>query len=189
MAKSIYDVTLLELLPENLRHDPDIIAASKAVDKEFKTLANSICKCLTIADVDNLDNDVLDHLAIEMNTDFYDQGFDISKKRELVKNSYLYHYKKGTASVVKQLLQDVFGQGEIQEWWEYGGPPYYFKVVTDITDPVAIQQLITAINSVKNERSHLDGFFQYSTHESLRSFTHSKLSAFSHATIGSGMPL
>jgi phage tail P2-like protein len=189
MPKSIYDVTLLELLPENLRNDPDIIAASKAVDQEFQVLANSIKKCLTIADIDNASTEVVDYLATEMNTEFYDQSFDISNKKSLVKNAYVYHYTKGTASAIKKLLHDAIGQGEVQEWFQYGGQPYYFKIVTDITDPATIQQLITAINSVKNERSHLDGFFASGTHESLRSYTHLKLSEFTHSRLGSGTSL
>jgi len=46
MSKTIYDVTLLELLPENLRSDPDIIAASKALDEEYRQLAQSIKNAL-----------------------------------------------------------------------------------------------------------------------------------------------
>lgn len=189
MDKSIYDVTLLELLPENLRNDSDIIAASQAVDQEFQILANSIKKCFTIADIDNASTEVIDHLAAEMNTEFYDQSFDISNKKNLVKNAYVYHYTKGTASAIKKLLHDALGQGEVQEWFQYGGDPYYFKVVTDITDPEAIQQLVTAINSVKNARSHLDGFFTSGTHESLRSYKHQKLSEYTHLRLGSGTSL
>jgi hypothetical protein len=56
----------------------------------------------------------------------------------------------------------VFADGEIIEWYNYGGQPYHFQVITrDATvDPVKEQQMIDAIMSVKNVRSWPDGFIR-----------------------------
>lgn len=158
MNKTIKDVTLLELLPENLRSDPDIIAASQGVDAEFRALTDSIQNCLTIADVDNAGSEVVDNLAGEMNVDFYDQAFPLDKRKELVKNGYLYKYSKGTAYAVKQIVTDAFDHTEVQEWFQYDGEPYYFKISTETALPSEnkISDVVQAVNSVKNARSTLE---------------------------------
>jgi phage tail P2-like protein len=155
---TIYGVTLLELLPENLRNDPDIIAASLAVDREFLALAHWIKNCRTIADIDNASSEVIDNLAGEINVDFYDQALPLEKRRELVKNGYLYKYRKGTAYAVKQIVSDAFDQTGVQEWFDYGGEPYHFKISTEtnLPDENKISEVVRAVNSVKNARSALE---------------------------------
>jgi phage tail P2-like protein len=158
MSKTVYDVTLLELLPENLRSDPDIIAASQGVDSEFQALAGSIKNCLTIADIDNASSDVVDNLAGEINVDFYDQTLSLAKRRELVKNGYLYKYRKGTAYAVKQIVTDAFDQTTVKEWFDYDGEPFCFKITTETNLPSEskIAEVVQAVNSVKNVRSKLE---------------------------------
>lgn len=158
MSKKISEVTLLELLPENLRNDPDIIAASQVVDTKFQALASSIKNCLTIADIDNASSEVVDNLAGEMNIDFYDQTLSLDKRRALVRNGYLYKYRKGTANVVKQIVTNAFDQTALKEWFEYGGKPFHFKIITEANLPSEskIADLVNAINSVTNARSTLE---------------------------------
>ncbi|MBP2655018.1 MAG: putative phage tail protein [Firmicutes bacterium] len=159
MSKTVYDVTLLELLPENLRSDPDIIAASQAVDTEYRALVSSIKNCLTIADVDNACSDVVDNLAGEIQVDFYDQTLSLDVRRALVKNGYIYKYQKGTAYAVKQIVEDAGLNASLKEWFEYDGEPYYFKVTTEtvVSSTTVLAELAEMINSVKNIRSWLEG--------------------------------
>jgi P2-related tail formation protein len=108
MNKTIYDISLLDLLPPNLRDNPDIIAASQILDNQYHEIANKI-NSLVFVDTDNIqDEALLDMLAIERNVDSYDQSLPIENKRNLVKNAYLYKYRKGTAFVVAQLVTDAF---------------------------------------------------------------------------------
>lgn len=174
--QKIGEVYLLGLLPENLRNDPDIIAASIGVDKEFWALVDSInnyltITCLTIDDIDEiykidgefpgfLDkfSNYLDNLAGEMNVDFYDQNFDLENRLALVKNGYNYKYRKGTADAVKQIVTDAFKKTTVQEWFDYDGEPYHFKISTEtnLPDESKIINVVRAVNSVKNARSTLD---------------------------------
>ena len=131
MSKSIDEVTLLELLPENLRSDLDIIAASQAIDQEFSLLVQSINNCFTFVDIDNANSEVVNLLAAEMHVDFYDESLPLESRRAIVKNAYIYHFTKGTPFAVKQLIIDIFGQGELIEWFDYEGNPYHFRVAID----------------------------------------------------------
>lgn len=158
MNKTFLDVTLLELLPENLRHNPDIIAAGQGVDIEFESLAEAVKNCLTIADIDGATSEVVDHLAGGIHVDFYDQTLPLKKRKELVKNGYLYKYRKGTADAVKKIVSDAFDQTGVKEWFQYDGEPYHFKISTETNLPSKskIDEVVRAVNSVKNARSTLE---------------------------------
>jgi P2-related tail formation protein len=213
---NIYDVKLLDLLPPNLRGDTDIIAASKAIDPEFYALANSIKNVLTFGDIDNASSEVVDNLARELKTPFYDTNLDLSMRRELVKNALIYNMTKGTPYTVESVITNAFSKSVLQEWFEYGGNPYCFRVVfvpfnthsaikafqhqelkqythQEIQDKdqqaELIAKLTKAINTVQNTRSHFEGFIPYGTNASLRSFTHSYLTKYSNETLASGKPL
>jgi P2-related tail formation protein len=157
MSKTLDEVTLLELLPPNLRGDPDIIAASAAADASFKELVGTIAKVLTIADIDNASSEVVDALAVEMRCDFYDQSLPLDNRRKLVKNAYLYKFLKGTPFVVQGVVSDAFSNAMVREWFQYNGEPYHFRVITDDDLEDKAVSVIEAINSVKNVRSYFDG--------------------------------
>jgi phage tail P2-like protein len=158
MSKSIHDVTLLELLPQNLAASPEIIALGKAIDKQWQKLAGKIKNVLTIADICNASPAVLDMLAVEMNIDFYDSNLPLAKRRALVKNGYLYKYRKGTAYAVKQIVSDAYDMASAQEWFDYGGAPYHFRIATEarLPDEETINKIFSAVKAVKNVRSTLD---------------------------------
>jgi phage tail P2-like protein len=157
MSKTLDEVTLLELLPPNLRGDPDIIAASTAVDATFKDLVSAISKVYTIADIDNASSEVVDALAVEMRCDFYDQSLPLENRRKLVKNAYLYKLLKGTPFAVQGVVSDAFSDAMVREWFDYGGEPYHFRVTTDDDLQDKAESVIEAINAVKNVRSYFDG--------------------------------
>ena len=158
MNKKMGEVNLIDLIPPNLKKDPDIIAASEAVDQEYKKVIDQIDNCLTIVGIDNAKEEVVDHIAIGANHYFYDQNLPLEIKRKLAKKAYIFHFTKGTPYAVEQLITDVFDEATVEEWFEYGGDPYYFRlqIIDRITDGKKLEQLIKAINSVKNKRSKLE---------------------------------
>lgn len=155
---NLTSVKLLELLPPNLRKDPDMIAASAAADKEFQTLVGKIRNVMTFADIDNASSDVVNHLARELRVTWYDPSAPLAVRRELVKNSIIVHMTLGTPYAVELVIKDYFGSGVVQEWFEYGGDPFHFKVVSENSDITRGQEqrFLQALAKVKNLRSVLD---------------------------------
>ncbi len=95
-------------------------------------------------------------LAAETDTQYYDVNLGIEEKRKLVKNALIWHMQSGTPSAVEELIVAVFGGGELQEWFEYGDDPFYFKIVTDMAMAENMTgQLVAMMDRVKNARSHL----------------------------------
>jgi phage tail P2-like protein len=156
MSKTVNNVTLLELLPKNLRNDPDIIVASQAVDMEFQALAGAIKNCLTIADVDNASAEVVDHLAAEMDVDYYDDSLPLTTRRSLVKNGYLVKYQNGTKYAVNKVLKAFYSNPELIEWFESNGTAFYFTIIVNGEHISSAVEVLAAIEKAKNARSWLE---------------------------------
>ncbi|MDR1902917.1 MAG: phage tail protein I [Treponema sp.] len=108
------------------------------------------------------DNLLLDLLAWQFHCDFYSPDLSIETKQELILKSLDWHTRKGTPSVVEEIVSTIFSRAKIEEWFEYGGFPYRFRIATEenMPDENTRNKLITAINSVKNTRSYLDALTQ-----------------------------
>jgi phage tail P2-like protein len=105
---------------------------------------------------------LLDLLAWQFHCDFYSADFSIEQKQEIILKSLDWHTRKGTPSVIEEIVSTVFSKAIIQEWFEYGGLPYRFRIATDeqIPDTEELNKFLRAIKSVKNIRSSLDAITQ-----------------------------
>jgi phage tail P2-like protein len=155
---NLSNTKLIDLLPPNLKSDPDIIAASHAVGTEFQTLVGKIKNVLTIADIDNACSEVVDNLAWDLCTDFYDASLPLEIRRKLIKNALIQHMTKGTPAAVEEVLYAYFGSGIVKEWFNYGGQPGCFKAqVTNASiQSKQINDIYRAIASTKRASSQLD---------------------------------
>lgn len=152
------EISLLELIPQNLQEDTNIVAAAKAMDNELRELTNEIYSLPRYSRMDELTDEETDEMAWELHIDFYNPSLTIEQKRELVKNAIPWHRRKGTPSAVEELVATLFGAGKVQEWWEYGGQPFHFRVLTnnqDVTTSRA-QEFTRAVNSVKRLTATLE---------------------------------
>lgn len=154
----IKSVSLLDLLPTSIRYDPKVIAFAKALDEQLREATDQIYQLPFFSRLDNLDDEEADALAWQLHVDFYDVTLPIEQKRELVKNAISFHRHKGTPAAVEELISILFGTGQVEEWFEYGGEPGYFRVRT--SDPSATneraQEFVQAIDSVKRLSAWLE---------------------------------
>lgn len=154
----IYNISILDILPSNLKTDSKIVAAAKAIDIELQKTSDQIKEAILLARIDELSEEKLDLLAWQLHVDYYDVNLDVETKRNLIKNSFNFHKKKGTVKIIEDLINILFRDGYIEEWFEYGGEPFTFRVITNnssVTNERAAE-FIKALNSVKNIRSWLD---------------------------------
>lgn len=154
----LYDSNITDILPESLSDDPKVQALGYAVKRAMQRLINYCQNIGVYSSIDTVPEQVLDLLAVELNTQYYDTSMSIEVKRNIIKNTMLWYTKTGTKAAVQELVENIFGNGDIQEWFDYGGDPFCFKVTTsniNSTDDM-IQQLESIVSSVQNARSHLD---------------------------------
>lgn len=156
---NIGDLKLVDLLPPSISSDPTVKAAAQALDNELKAVTHAVQEGLFLSRIDVLSEAVLDLLAWQFHVDFYESTLPVETKRQLVKQAIPWHRRKGTPAAVEELVTAVFGDGVVQEWFEYGGQPYNFKVITynlAVTQQQA-NEFTRAVNAVKNTRSWLAG--------------------------------
>ena len=159
------NISILNLMPPNLAEDKNIKMAAEAFDEVLRDIIKQIPDVSVIPNLvlnKTVDAVLIDLLAWQFHVDFYDPKMPIETKRYLVMKSLDWHFRKGTPSVVEDIVSTFFSKAIVQEWFEYGGLPYRFQVATEesMPDPETRSNLIRAINSVKNTRSFFETLMQ-----------------------------
>ena len=88
------------------------------------------------------------------------QALSETEKRNLIKSSIKMHRYKGTKYAIEEIFKTLNIVGNVEEWFNYGGKPYYFKVILQIfnrsINEETEEKLRALINEYKNERSWLE---------------------------------
>lgn len=159
MSKELQHTSLLDILPQNLLRDEQIKAAAQALDAELQKITAATKEALLLPRLDELPEAVIDLLAWQWHVDFYDDLKTLQGKRNAICKSIELHRIKGTRLAVEMALRMIYSSGIIQEWFEYDGKPYHFRVQHTNPDTVSheeIERLLRVIYAVKNVRSVLE---------------------------------
>ncbi len=149
---------LLQMLPSQMKNDIDMICLSYAIKECLAKLLKYNISTRSVQFVDRAPEKVLDVLAVELRCPYYDETLDIETKRALIKNTMKWHSRAGTPAVVNELIDTLFDYGASEEWFDYGGKPYHFKVkTTDLLNADTLNKFQVLLKKSKNVRSHLDG--------------------------------
>jgi len=158
MIKDIYKPKLAEILPESIKNDEQVHAAAVALDAELEKLLDKVKLVLHLPRLDELPADVLDHLAFQFHCDFYRNNLPVEVKRNQIRESLLWHRIKGTPRGVELAIADFMTDAVVEENWQYGGEPYFFRIVTKGLKYLSTEQeFLDLVNSAKNVRSWLEG--------------------------------
>ncbi len=151
------DGELLDLLPESMRKDPDVIAISYAIKKAMGIALERSVQTRLFGDIDSLEENYLDYLAVEMRLAYYDESFPLEAKRGLIKDSFTSYMEAGTADMVQRMIDAIYGNGEITEWFETTGlDPYTFEVKTNSQfTPETAGRIERFVQPIKSLRSHI----------------------------------
>lgn len=153
------NLEFIRLLPQFMRDDPAVQGLSAAIDKIIPQLTASVMTLSTWDKIDELSEAELDELAWELNILWYDTGANIEIKRDLIKNSDKVYQHLGTKWAVENVVGSYFGEGHVEEWFEYGGEPGRFRIHTP-NPSVANEKLADFLNllsKVKRASAKLDG--------------------------------
>lgn len=156
------DARLTDALPKTLAEQPWVQALTEASRKMRRRVMAYADRTRLFCDIDEASEEALDALAVELQTPLYKNDYPLTVKRQIVKNSMLYYIRSGTRGAVEELLTDIYQGAEVEEWFEYGGKPNYFRVAIDIsrtTVPVAEMapaELESWLYSVKRASSALE---------------------------------
>lgn len=163
MPMKLTDLALLSLQTAFMQRDLTTQGFCAGLQGELRDAALNAYRLLIYSSLYNLKDDdfghsLADELAWQFHVDYYDKTADIETKKRLVKQSIKIHRAKGTPQAVLDLLQTAFpSDAVLLEWFDYGGEPYHFKIVTSEFEGYDSAEFLKALESVKNARSYLDG--------------------------------
>ena len=109
--------------------------------------------------IDELDEGILDILAEDLKIDWYDYDATLEIKRRTVKDSWYVHRRMGTVAAVEKALSDVWPDSQVEEWFQYGGDPFHFRVILDATEddnPIYIDTALDKVRLFKPARAAID---------------------------------
>lgn len=156
------DARLTDALPKTLAEQPWVQALAEASRKMRRRVMAYADRTRLFCDIDEACEEALDALAVELQTPLYKNDYPLTVKRQIVKNSMLYYIRSGTRGAVEELLADIYQGAEVEEWFEYGGKPNYFRVAIDISrTTVPVEEMTPAelgswLYSVKRASSALE---------------------------------
>jgi len=159
-GRDIYSVNFADYLPETLKRDPKMKALAAAVTEQMLGVSAEINNVLIYSRIDELPEELIDILAFDMHVDWYDYSYPLEIKRNILKSSVKVHKRMGTKYAVENALKAFYPDSRVEEWFEYGGRPYTFRIRITVsgwgmTERVAVQ-LIRKMWFYKNLRSHCD---------------------------------
>lgn len=149
---------VLKLQTHFMQRDINVQGFSAALTGQVQKLADEIGRVAIYNRIDDLPEDVLDVLAWQFSVDWYDPDADLPTKRNAIKEAIEIHRIKGTPAAVQRVIEIYFGDGEVEEWFQYGGQPGYFRVKTSNQEATNEKAALfaKAVNAVKRLSAHLE---------------------------------
>lgn len=128
------NVAIERLVPRFIMRDKNGYAMAKAIEKCVQIVTEAAENAMaTFGDVDRMPSWRLDELAREWNM-IYDFNAYITDKRRWVKNAWSSARYLGTPEAVAQHVGQMYMHVEVQEWWEYDGEPWHYRLIVDPMD-------------------------------------------------------
>lgn len=158
---NIYDVDLKKLISYGLLQDNHMQQLCDSVNLELRSLMNDCKFAQSSYDVDNASENILQHIAWQLNSELFFVGKTLADKRKLVKEAIRLHRKKGTKYAVEHAIQLILPNAKVKEWFEYNGEPYHFRVIN--IEKRSLREILTVIsliNIMKSLRSWIDNNFE-----------------------------
>lgn len=160
MSKGITQESMLSVLPGVLARDDGMYGLAQLIGWIMGEGAGDVDAPAVFQNIDKLPEDLLDILAKDCKVDWYDFDADIVTKRRQLATNWHVRKRLGTVAAVKTALQAVWPDTTVEEWFDYGGDPGYFRVLLgiDSSGTVNFSKAVRMIEIFKPVRAHIDGY-------------------------------
>jgi len=160
MNRGITKENMLFTLPPALKGDASTEALAEATAEMLADRLTELDRLRIISNIDELDGPVLDILAYDFKVDWWDADYSLAEKRRTLKDSWRVHKTLGTKAAVEAAISAIYPNTKVQEWFEYGGEPYHFKILLDLTGTQwsddRPRKILERSEHYKSLRSHLE---------------------------------
>lgn len=153
------DFDVKTIVPRFIMKDRNGYAIAKAIEKALRIFCD-VCMdgADAVTNIDRMPEWRLNEYAWEYGIVWYDSTTSVDEKRKQIKYASSVFRMLGTKAGVLDAVEGVFGEGMIQEWFQYGGQPFHYKVY--VTDDSAVydrrNEFMRILGYVQNIRSVLD---------------------------------
>jgi len=151
---------LLRALPEVLQRDENMQALAEAVVSAIEPVLAETDMPRIYAQIDELDETLLDILAYDFKVDWWDYDYTIEQKRQTLKDSWMVHKHLGTPWAVETAISAFYPNTKVSQWFDYDGKPYTFRLHIDVSNRIIDTErqtrVLDLVNFYKNLRSRLE---------------------------------
>lgn len=146
---------------------PKIVAAQpwvQVLSEVYAELQGRVLDCLdagvTFSEVDSCSEATLDQMAVYLKVEWYDSAADLETKRRIIKTAIEIQRYAGTVKAVREQVSVTYPDSEVEEWFDYGGTPGFWRLNVNITDAPAqyhtIDEMEDLLGYTKRLTAHLE---------------------------------
>lgn len=152
------DLDFIKLLPQFMRDDQAVRGLAAGINQLVPETAESISALSDWNNIDTMTSNQLDELAWELNILWYNPAASLEVRRSVIKNSDKVYKHLGTKWAVQNVIHSYFGDGTVEEWWQYDGQPGHFRIMTANQELEAekLSECVNIVNKVKRASAKLD---------------------------------
>lgn len=157
MSEQLSKDTLMQVYPSVLDKDALFNALGQSAAESIGEAFLNVKKTSIYTRIAELDEGVLDILAKDFGISWYDYDFQLDTKRRVVAAAFSVHRHMGTAGAMITAICAIWPDSTVEEWFDYGGDPYYFRVLVNASgdEPIRFDSIDKTVQLYKNERSWL----------------------------------
>lgn len=164
MIKSLKDARIMDGLPRILSQEDWVRALSYAIGAVHEKTIQYADASQIYTKLDTASETILDALAANWKIDWYDTDYPEERKRRIVKTAMNVRKTMGTAYATRMQADMVYPGTQLEEWFDYGGKPGYFRLYIDITnsspgDPIEAnepKEMERRLTAAKRWSAHLE---------------------------------
>ena len=134
---NLRDARITDGLPRIVAEQPwaQVLSAvyGELQDRMFEYLNTG----MTFSEVDTCDEGMLDQMAVYLKIEWYDSTADVETKRRIVRTAIEIQRYAGTVKAVREQASAVYPDSEVEEWFDYGGTPGFWRLNVNITEAPA----------------------------------------------------
>jgi len=165
---NLHQNTLLREIPDNLLRDEKVKHLANSLQQSLDNMLEWADKINYRMNLEVLSDEIIEHLLWE-NHITVNEGLELATTREqrinLIKHSIELHRLKGTPAALEMVFRLINVDCRLQEWFEYGGDPYHFKLAIMVQDKSLNEEnlklLTKLVMEYKNVRSWLEAIHIY----------------------------
>lgn len=151
--------SLMDAFPQVLKNDANLNALATSIADVLAKRREEIAQLDIYSRIDELPDELLDILAYDFKVDWWDYDYTVEQKRKTLKGSWHVHRHLGTKYAVETAISAIYPRTSVQEWFEYGGAPYTFRLLINVSNLLieldAHTHVLELAEYYKNLRSQL----------------------------------